>query len=108
MHNGRFHKMHGLGNDFVIVDARGEAFAPSPAMAAAIADRHQGIGCGQLIVLESSKHAFLKMRIYNADGSEAGACGNATRCVSSLLLAEKENRGLEKRREGSRKKELLV
>ena len=85
MHNGRFHKMHGLGNDFVIVDAREEDFAPSPAMAAAIADRHQGIGCDQLIVLEQSEQADLRMRIYNADGSEAEACGNATRCVVALI-----------------------
>ena len=85
MHNGRFHKMHGLGNDFVIVDARKEAFDPSPAMAAGIADRHQGIGCDQLIILTKSKSADVAMRILNADGSEAEACGNATRCVVALI-----------------------
>ncbi len=85
MHNGRFHKMHGLGNDFVIVDARKERFAPSPAMAAAIADRYKGIGCDQLIILTSSKRADVHMRIVNADGSEAQACGNAARCVVALI-----------------------
>ena len=85
MHNGRFHKMHGLGNDFVIVDAREEAFAPSPAQAAAIADRKHGIGCDQLIILSPSSTADLSMRIVNADGSDAQACGNATRCVVALI-----------------------
>ncbi|WP_420608015.1 diaminopimelate epimerase [Novosphingopyxis sp.] len=85
MHNGRFHKMHGLGNDFVIVDARKEHFAPPPAMAAAIADRYKGIGCDQLIVLTRSRAADVAMRIFNADGSEAEACGNATRCVVALI-----------------------
>ena len=85
MHSGRFHKMHGLGNDFVIVDARKEAFEPSPAMAAGIADRHKGIGCDQLIVLSKSHDADIAMRILNADGSEAEACGNAARCVVALI-----------------------
>ncbi len=85
MHNGRFHKMHGLGNDFVIVDARKDAFDPSPAMAAAIADRRRGIGCDQLIVLSDSAIADVAMRILNADGSAAQACGNATRCVVALI-----------------------
>ena len=70
-----FRKMHGLGNDFVIVDAREEAFAPSPAQAAAIADRKHGIGCDQLIILSPSSTADLSMRIVNADGSDAQACG---------------------------------
>ncbi|MEX0759615.1 MAG: diaminopimelate epimerase, partial [Tistlia sp.] len=84
-----FRKMHGLGNDFVIVDARLEPFRPSAAQAAAIADRREGVGCDQLIVLEpDAAPADLFMRIFNADGSEAEACGNATRCVASLLFAE--------------------
>ena len=81
----QFIKMHGLGNDFVVLDARG---APLPAIsnatASAIADRHTGIGCDQLIVLEPSDTQAFRMRIYNADGGEVEACGNATRAVAML------------------------
>jgi diaminopimelate epimerase len=83
-----FDKMHGLGNDFVIVDARQEPFDVTPALAKAIADRRTGIGCDQLIVLEPSEHADLRMRIWNSDGGEVGACGNATRCVVQLTGAK--------------------
>ena len=80
-----FVKMHGLGNDFVVLDARAD---PLPAidarLAAALANRHTGIGCDQLILLEPSAIADLKMRIFNADGSEVEACGNATRAVGLL------------------------
>jgi diaminopimelate epimerase len=82
-----FHKMHGLGNDFVIVDARQEPFEVTPALARAIADRRTGVGCDQLIVLESSDSADLRMRIWNSDGSEVESCGNATRCVVRLTGA---------------------
>jgi diaminopimelate epimerase len=82
-----FHKMHGLGNDFVIVDARESAFDVTPALAKAIADRRTGIGCDQLIVLEPSQSADLKMRIWNSDGGEVESCGNATRCVVQLTGA---------------------
>ncbi len=82
-----FHKMHGLGNDFVIVDAREEPFAVTPALARAIADRRTGVGCDQLIVLEPSRTADLKMRIWNSDGGEVESCGNATRCVVQLTGA---------------------
>lgn len=80
-----FIKMHGLGNDFVVLDARERALpAMSSKTASAIADRHTGIGCDQLIVLEPSEaHAFT-MRIYNHDGGEVEACGNATRAVALL------------------------
>jgi diaminopimelate epimerase len=84
-----FHKMHGLGNDFVIVDAREEAFEITPALAKAIADRRTGIGCDQLIVLEPSDAADLRMRIWNSDGGEVESCGNATRCVVQLTGARK-------------------
>src|SRR6478752_5712375 len=84
-----FHKMHGLGNDFVIVDARKEPFDVTPALAKAIADRHTGIGCDQLIVLERSDNADLRMRIWNSDGGEVESCGNATRCVVQLTGATK-------------------
>ncbi|NUQ18162.1 MAG: diaminopimelate epimerase [Sphingomonas sp.] len=80
----RFDKMHGLGNDFVIVDARQEPFEVTPALARAIADRRTGVGCDQLIVLEPSDTADLRMRIWNSDGGEVESCGNATRCVVQL------------------------
>ena len=84
-----FHKMHGLGNDFVIVDARKAPFAVTPALAKAIADRRTGVGCDQLIVLEASDSADLRMRIWNQDGGEVESCGNATRCVVQLTGAKK-------------------
>ena len=79
--------MHGLGNDFVILDARERPVAMTPALARDLADRHTGIGCDQLIVLEPSPDADLSMTIYNADGGIAEACGNATRCVVALTGA---------------------
>ena len=82
-----FHKMHGLGNDFVIVDARDQRFDVTPELARAIADRRTGVGCDQLIVLEPSDRAELRMRIWNHDGSEVESCGNATRCVIQLTGA---------------------
>jgi len=84
-----FHKMHGLGNDFVIVDAREQPFAVSTALAHAIADRRTGVGCDQLIVLEPSESADLRMRIWNSDGGEVESCGNATRCVVQLTGARR-------------------
>jgi diaminopimelate epimerase len=84
-----FHKMHGLGNDFVIVDARQEPFDVTPALARAIADRRTGVGCDQLIVLEPSDSADLRMRIWNSDGGEVESCGNATRCVVQLTGARR-------------------
>jgi diaminopimelate epimerase len=83
----QFHKMHGLGNDFVIVDAREAPFEVTPSLARAIADRRTGVGCDQLIVLEPSPTADLKMRIWNSDGGEVESCGNATRCVVQLTGA---------------------
>lgn len=83
----RFIKMHGLGNDFVVIDARVAPVAMTRARVRAIADRHTGIGCDQLVLLEPSTLADLKMRIFNADGGEVEACGNATRCVATLLGA---------------------
>lgn len=81
----RFTKMHGLGNDFVVIDARTHAVAMTPARARAIADRKTGIGCDQLILIEPSQQADAKMRIFNADGSEVEACGNAARAVALWL-----------------------
>jgi len=79
--------MHGLGNDFVILDAREDPLEVSSEMARAIADRRTGVGCDQLIVLEPSDVAALRMRIWNADGGEVESCGNATRCVVALTGA---------------------
>ena len=87
MERRRFDKMHGLGNDFVILDAREDPFEVSSEMARAIADRRTGVGCDQLIVLEPSDVAALRMRIWNADGGEVESCGNATRCVVALTGA---------------------
>jgi len=80
-----FIKMHGLGNDFVVLDGRAAPLPEITAQAArAIADRRTGIGCDQLVVLEpSAAHAF-RMRIFNADGGEVEACGNASRAVALL------------------------
>lgn len=80
-----FIKMHGLGNDFVVLDARNEAVPRMDiALAAALADRKTGIGCDQLILLERSPIADMRMRTFNADGGEVEACGNATRAVGLL------------------------
>lgn len=83
-----FLKMQGLGNDFVIVEADRLPRAPTPTALRALADRRRGIGCDQVIVLAPADPARADtfMRIYNADGSESGACGNATRCVGALLM----------------------
>jgi len=83
----RFHKMHGLGNDFVVVDARAAPVPMDGARAARLADRREGVGCDQVILLDASATADATMRIWNADGSEAEACGNASRCVALLLGA---------------------
>ena len=88
-----FLKMHGLGNDFVVLDGRAGALSLSTRSRRAIADRRLGVGCDQLIVLEppTERDADVFMRIYNPDGTEAGACGNATRCVASLVMDERRS-----------------
>lgn len=82
-----FVKMHGLGNDFVVFDARERALpALTPEAVRRLADRHTGIGCDQLIVIEpAAGEADAGMRIFNSDGGEVGACGNASRCVAQLI-----------------------
>ncbi len=85
-----FTKMHGLGNDFVVIDARRQPLALSAAQARAIADRRLGVGCDQLIVIEPSASADAFLRILNADGGEVSACGNASRCIGAVLMAEKK------------------
>jgi diaminopimelate epimerase len=88
-----FLKMHGLGNDFVILDDRAGKLDLPVERVQAIAHRQLGVGCDQLIVLEqpTDRDADVFMRIYNPDGSEAGACGNATRCVASLVMDERRS-----------------
>ena len=86
-----FIKMHGAGNDFVVVDERARAVNFTPDQVRHLSDRRRGIGCDQFITLHAappSTDADLLMRIRNPDGSEAGACGNATRCVAELLFEQ--------------------
>ena len=80
-----FVKMHGLGNDFILFDARQDALSLSAEQVRAVADRRTGVGCDQLFLLEPSAQADVFMRIYNADGGEVGACGNGARCVARLV-----------------------
>ena len=89
-----FFKMHGLGNDFVVLDARRAPLAIDAAAARALADRHTGIGCDQLITIEpaSVPAAQAAIRIFNPDGSEAEACGNGTRCIAWLIAQQTGNR----------------
>ena len=86
-----FKKMHGLGNDFIVLDGRTNPIAIDAKTMAAIANRKTGIGCDQIIILESPRDdaADIFMRIINADGTEVSACGNATRCVAWDIAAEK-------------------
>jgi len=85
-----FRKMHGLGNDFVVLDQRRDPLGVDAAGARALANRHTGIGCDQVLVLEQPRDALAQvfMRILNPDGGEAEACGNGTRCVARLIAAE--------------------
>jgi diaminopimelate epimerase len=85
-----FIKMHGLGNDFVVLDARAHAIVLDDARARAIADRHTGVGCDQVLVMEppTQSGADVFMRIRNADGDEVEACGNGTRCIAAALMRE--------------------
>jgi diaminopimelate epimerase len=83
-----FVKMHGCGNDFVILDERAHPLALTPAQAAFLANRRIGVGCDQVIAIQPAEAADAFMRIWNPDGSEAGACGNATRCVADILMRD--------------------
>jgi diaminopimelate epimerase len=89
MSETRFRKMNGLGNDFVVLDGRARPLALGTEAVKAIADRQEGIGCDQLIALEPSAKADVFMRIWNADGGEVAACGNAARCVAALVAEER-------------------
>ena len=86
-----FLKMNGLGNDFVVVEARNQPFEPSAPEVRAIADRAKGVGCDQLIAIEppdpkENGGVDARVRFWNSDGEEVSACGNGTRCVGWLLM----------------------
>ncbi len=84
-----FRKMHGLGNDFLILDARTRALTLSPARIRALADRHTGVGFDQLLILRpGTGDAVATLDMANADGAPTGACGNVTRCAAWLLMEE--------------------
>ncbi len=83
-----FIKMHGAGNDFVIIDSRGREAVVTPALARALGDRNRGVGFDQLAEIRTAEGADFALDFWNSDGSRAGACGNATRCVSDLVMRE--------------------
>lgn len=85
-----FTKMHGIGNDFVVIDATSEALELSPEQARKIADRHFGIGCDQILIVESpsSDDVLFNYRIFNADGSEVEQCGNGARCFANFVYSK--------------------
>ena len=89
-----FTKMHGLGNDFVVIDARQHPIPFSHRQVRAIADRRTGVGCDQVIVMQPSDNADIYMRIFNTDGSEVDACGNASRCVAYLVMQDTKSHQL--------------
>ena len=95
--NIRFTKMHGLGNDFVVLDAINQNFVPTPAQARFLADRHFGIGCDQILLVEraSTPGVDFRYRIFNADGGEVEQCGNGARCFVRFVHAQ----GLTQKRE---------
>ena len=85
-----FSKMHGAGNDFVVLDLRGDRDAPDPGLCRAIAHRHHGVGCDQILTIEAPRTAaaIASYRIWNADGSTSQQCGNGARCVAAWLARE--------------------
>ena len=91
----RFTKMHGAGNDFVVIDLRGDQPAPDAALCRALADRRMGVGCDQILSIEAPRSAdgVASYRIWNADGSQSQQCGNGARCVAAWLVREGTARG---------------
>ena len=83
-----FKKMHGAGNDFIIIDRRGRAPVMTAGLARALGDRHRGVGFDQLAEMRMTPDADVALDFWNADGSRAGACGNATRCVADVMMRE--------------------
>ena len=86
----RLSKMHGAGNDFVVLDLRDGSPPPTPALSRALADRHTGVGCDQILTIESprSEGAVASYRIWNSDGSNAMQCGNGARCIAAWLVRD--------------------
>ena len=89
-----FMKMHGLGNDFVVIDQRGSLARVTASVARALGDRHRGVGFDQLAVIEDDTAADLKLTFWNADGSISAACGNATRCIARYEMDKVERKAL--------------
>ncbi|MBX9726882.1 MAG: diaminopimelate epimerase [Rickettsiales bacterium] len=83
-----FQKMHGAGNDFIVLDARAQALAITPEQAKFLCDRHLGIGCDTLVILDKATDADVAVRFINGDGSDSATCGNATRCVADVVMRE--------------------
>ena len=83
-----FMKMHGLGNDFVVIDLRAGGQSPAAGLIMRIADRNRGIGFDQLATIEADEQADLRLRFWNTDGSVSAACGNATRCIARHVMDE--------------------
>lgn len=83
-----FQKMHGAGNDFIVLDGRAQAITLAPEQAKFLCDRHVGIGCDTLVILKKAKDADVAVRFINGDGSDSATCGNATRCVADMLMRE--------------------
>lgn len=87
----KFKKMHGLGNDFIIIDGRDQRVSLTTAQMTALCDRRRGVGCDLITIIakpDKSSKADIRVRFFNADGSESGACGNATRCVADIIMTE--------------------
>ena len=89
-----FIKMHGLGNDFVVVDARRRPVALDGDWVRAVSDRRTGVGCDQLVLIETTEKADVRLSLRNADGGLTEACGNATRCIAGLVMAETGRRAV--------------
>ena len=83
-----FTKMHGLGNDFVIIDERDMKVNLSRTEIISVANRHTGIGCDQLITIGINSESNILIRFFNSDGEEVSACGNGSRCVARMLMEE--------------------
>ena len=81
-----FMKMHGAGNDFVVIDSRGRGAVVTPALARALGDRNRGVGFDQLAEIRDAEDADFALDFWNSDGSRAEACGNATRCVADFVM----------------------
>ena len=90
----RFTKMHGAGNDFVVLDLRGGASEPSAALCRSLADRHTGVGCDQILTVERAQDgAAARYRIWNSDGSSSQQCGNGARCIAAWVVRDAQARG---------------